>query len=117
MSEVSDTLLSLLLPDGVLDYFELTKASKDDEGLHIHLREKDIAPEGYDRRALESKGFLPESVVQDFPIRGQKAFLYFKRRRWRINSSGFMITRNWELVAKGTRITAEFSAFLKGIFG
>jgi hypothetical protein len=56
-------------------------------------------------------------VVQDFPIRGQKAFLYFKRRRWRIISWGFIITRNWELVAKGTRITAEFSAFLKGIFG
>ena len=117
MSEVSDTLLSLLLPEGILDYFELTKVDKDGEGFHFHLQEKDIAPEGYERKALESKGFLPESVVQDFPIRGQKAFLYFKRRRWRIISSGFIITRNWELVAKGTRITKEFSAFLKGIFG
>jgi hypothetical protein len=117
LSEVSDTLISLLLPEGILDYFELTQVHKDAEGLHIHLQEKDIAPEGYERKALESKGFLPESVVQDFPIRGQKAFLYFKRRRWRIISSGFIITRNWDLVAKGTRITAEFSAFLKGIFG
>ena len=71
MSEFSDTLLSLLLPEGILDYFELTNVHKDGEGFHFHLQEKDIAPEGYERKALESKGFLPESVVQDFPIRGQ----------------------------------------------
>jgi hypothetical protein len=74
LSEVFDTLISLLLPEGILDYFELTKVDKDTGGLHIYLQEKDISPEGYDRKALGSKGFLPEFVVQDFSIRGKKAF-------------------------------------------
>lgn len=31
--------------------------------------------------------------------------------------TGKVVYRNWELVAKGTRITQDFAAFLKGISG
>ena len=117
LSEVSHTLISLLLPEGILEYFELTHVEKDATGLNIYLEEKNILPEGYQKKALESKGFLPESRIQDFPIRGQKVALCVKRRRWTVLSTGAIITRDWDIVIKGTRMTTEFGFFLKGIFG
>ncbi|TCC81474.1 ISAon1 family transposase N-terminal region protein, partial [Pedobacter hiemivivus] len=72
MSQAEQTLISLLLPEGILDYFELTQVDKAEKMLNIYLEEKNIAPEGYDKKDLESKGFFPEVGIQDFPIRGQK---------------------------------------------
>lgn len=117
MNEASTTLISLLLPEGILDYFDLTNASKDAVGVNIYLEEKNIAPAGYQDQALESKGFFPEVRIQDFPIRGQKVALCVKRRRWKVLSTGTIITRDWDLVIKGTRMTTEFGLFLKGVFG
>jgi hypothetical protein len=53
--------------------------------------------------------------VQDFSIRGKNVFLHIIRRRWVEQSSKNVIIRDWQLVAKGTRITSEFAAFLKDI--
>ena len=117
MNQAADTLISLLLPEGILDYFELTKVDKDAKGLNIYLEEKNIAPDGYQKQELESKGFFPEVSIQDFPIRGQKVALCVKRRRWTVLASGTIISRDWDLVIKGTRMTTEFGLFLKGIFG
>ncbi|MGL5262175.1 MAG: ISAon1 family transposase N-terminal region protein, partial [Bacteroides sp.] len=38
-----------------------------------------------------------------------------KRRRWLNKSTGQLVQRDWSLVAKGTRLTAEFASFLKEI--
>jgi hypothetical protein len=64
-----------------------------------------------------SKGFYPQVSVQDFPIRGQKVLLLVKRRRWENQTTKDIVSRDWNLVQKGTRMTAEFAAFLKGILG
>jgi hypothetical protein len=110
-------LISLLLPEGLLDYFDLVNTANSKEGLSIYLEEKNISPIGYKAEELESKGFLPEIRVQDFPIRTRKAYLCIKRRRWEVKSNGEIISRDWKLVQTGTRMTKEFAAFLKGIFG
>ena len=117
MTTAGDTLIGLLLPEGILDYFELTKVEQDNNGLSIFLEEKNIAPDGYQRTDLESKGFFPEISIQDFPIRGKKVALRVKRRRWTVHSSGAIISRDWDLIIKGTRMTTEFGLFLKGIYG
>jgi len=44
-------------------------------------------------------------------------FLHVRRRRWLIESSGQVISRDWDTVAKGTRLTKDFAIFLKGILG
>ncbi|HSI89578.1 MAG TPA: hypothetical protein VK927_00605 [Adhaeribacter sp.] len=116
MPDAYQTLIGLLLPAGILDYFELVQVHKTDKSLSLYLEEKNIVPKEYENQALESKGFLPQISIQDFPIRGQKVTLEVKRRRWLVKSSGQTITRDWELVHKGTRMTEEFAAFLKGIF-
>lgn len=117
VNKAYETLVRLLLPQGILDFFELTNVTQTDIGLQLYLEEKNIIPSEYQDQKLESKGFLPEIMVQDFPIRGQKVNLHIKRRRWEVKDTGETITRDWKLVSKGARITTEFGDFLKGIFG
>ena len=117
MQNTYETLVSLLLPQGILEFFELTNVSQLPAGLNIYLEEKNIIPSEYKDQKLESKGFLPEISIQDFPIRGQKVNLCIKRRRWEVKETGAIITRDWDLVRKGARMTTEFGTFLKGIFG
>jgi hypothetical protein len=110
-------LVSLLLPEGILEYFDITDAGSNIEGLNIYLEERNIPPQGYKAEDIVSKGFHDQIRVEDFPIRGRKAYLYIKRRRWEVVSDGSVISRDWKLVQSGTRMTREFAAFLKGIFG
>ncbi|MHA7060311.1 ISAon1 family transposase N-terminal region protein [Aquimarina sp. M1] len=37
------------------------------------------------------------------------------RRRWLNEATNKVVTRDWQLVAKGTRITSDFATFLKEI--
>ena len=60
---------------------------------------------------------IPSITLQDFPIRGHKVFLHVKRRRWLNTTTGKVVHREWNEVAEGTRMTSEFSAFLKAVGG
>lgn len=111
------TLVSLLLPEGLLEYFDITDVTSAKEGLSIYLEEKNLAPHGYTPEQLESKGFHEQIRVEDFPVRGRKAYLYIRRRRWEVKANGHIISRDWKIVQSGTRMTREFAAFLKGVFG
>ncbi len=64
---MQDTGYDLLIPDGVLDYFIISKVEKHPDDTTIYLQEKNIIPEEYIGRRLESKGFYEDSKVQDFP--------------------------------------------------
>ena len=83
----------LLLPEGTLDYFDIV-----------------------DVKETESKGFYDPVVVQDFPLRGKKVFLNIRRRRWILKSDNSYISRNWRMVAAGTRLTQDFASFLKALY-
>ncbi len=118
MTNAYETLVRLILPEGLLDYFELIAVRSSENGqLNIYLEERNLATAGYEKSQLESKGFLPDTAIQDFPIRGHKVAICVKRRRWEVKQSGEIITRDWQLVRKGARMTTEFGTFLKGIFG
>ena len=108
-------LLKLLLPEYLVDYFDVLGFERQDEELHLFFEEKNDTPQEFDGVKLSSKGFLDEITVQDFPIRGQRALLHIKRRRWLNHQTGKTVTRNWDLIAKGTRMTSEFASFLKEI--
>lgn len=117
MHESFKALLPLIIPEGVSDYFELTDHMKDAQGIHFYLEELNSIPAEYQSDKLLSKGFFDEVILQDFPIRGQEVYLHVKRRRWLNHNTGKVVYRNWDLVAKGTRITTDFAAFLKAISG
>ena len=111
-----EELVKYVLPEEVVDYFELLNIQTEEEVLHLYLDEKDIIPKEYAHLELSSNGFYQESVIQDFPIRDKKVLLHVRRRRW-VAASGNSYSRNWDLVASGTRYSKEFASLIKGMFG
>ena len=55
--------------------------------------------------------------IEDFPIRDMLVKLKVRRRRWEVTleDKKKKVSRNWELLAQGTRMSAEYAAFLKEI--
>ncbi len=108
-------LIKLVLPQFIVDHFDLIKSKKEKETLHLYFEERNTPPKEQSSRVLISKGFHKEITVQDFPLRGSTVYLHVKRRRWTDKESGEIVQRDWNLVAQGTRMTTEFAAFLKQI--
>ena len=108
-------LIKLVLPQFLVDHFDLVNSNKEKEVLHLHFEERNLAPQEYSSRILISKGYHKEVTIQDFPLRGNTVFLHVKRRRWLDKNTQEVVQRDWNLVAQGTRMTTEFAAFLKEI--
>ena len=108
-------LLKLVLPGLLVDFFDLVKVDKQAETLHLYFEEFNKPPAEHANRELISKGFHDEITIQDFPLRGKHVFLHVKRRRWTDKNTNKIIQRDWNIVAKGTRMTDEFASFLKQI--
>ena len=108
-------LLKFMLPDFLVEHFEVVSTTNTEEVLHLYFEEKTAPPQEFNTLELVSKGFLDEITIQDFPLRGKFVYLHIKRRRWTNKTTGEIIKRDWTLVAKGTRMTQEFAAFLKEI--
>ena len=87
-SEETHSLLNLVLPKGILDYFTVSNIEQTEENVNIYLSEKNIVPQEYIKDKLVSKGFFDEIRIQDFPLRGKDVFLLIKRRRWFNESTG-----------------------------
>jgi hypothetical protein len=79
---LDNSLLSLILPEDLTDYFELDKFELSEGSYHIYLLEKNIHPEGYSGEKLISKGFFDEINIRDFPLWGKPCYLKVKRRKW-----------------------------------
>jgi hypothetical protein len=117
---LEEALLTSFLPEFLLDHFEIVEfkqlgnISERNMEFEIHLDEKNQIHKDVSSLDYESKGFLPSSRVQDFPIRGKSVYLVFRRRRWRHKSTKTDISNDFSFVAKGSKITEEISDFLKG---
>lgn len=121
---LSQELLALFLPEGILDYFEIVSYEKDTSGKKIYkqqltlsLQEKDIIPEEYKGYQYKACGFMEARYLDDYPIRNMLVKLKVKRRRWEVIIDGQKkkVSRDWEVIAQGTRMSEEYAAFLKGI--
>lgn len=108
-------LLKLVLPELLVEHFELVDSKLEGEVLHLFFEEMNKPPVEHNSKTLISKGFHDQITIQDFPLRGKNVFLHIKRRRWTDKSTNKIVQRNWDLVAKGSRITEEFANFLKEI--
>ena len=113
--DLESSFLELFLPEGILTYFDVTSVCKAADNYTIYLAEKNLFPAEFSGHRLVSKGFVDEITVSDFPIRGKACYLKVKRRRWLNENMDKIVSRDWGLVAKGTRMTQEFAAFLKGM--
>ena len=114
------SIIESVLPDFILDYFiivdfkELGNVLTKKMEFEVHLDEKNAIHKEVNPEEFESKGFLPSSRVQDFPIRGKSVYLVIRRRRWRNKQTKSEIHNDISFVAKGVKLTEEISDFLKG---
>lgn len=118
-------LLSLLLPAGILDYFDVVgfdkKAIKHvlyENRLTIYLEEKKQIPSKYKDCKYKASGFMEPRIIEDYPVRDNLLSLSLKRRRWDVlqDEKWIKVSREWdEFIAQGTRVSKEFAAFLKEI--
>ncbi len=74
-------LLKLLLPEYLIAHFDIVKFEEIDTLLHIYFEEKCTVLKEFSSFQLQSKGFLPEITVDDFPLRRKAVKLHIKRRR------------------------------------
>lgn len=110
-------ILDLILPKEILEYFAVTNITTQGKEVHLYLDERNEAPDQLKGEKLISKGFHPEAVIQDFPLRNRALYLHVRRRKWEVESSKRIVSRTWNLSAEGTRYSNEFAAFLKGLLG
>jgi hypothetical protein len=111
------SLLNLILPAEILEYFTIVNIEIRPQEVHLFLDEKNSAPQEFKHEKLISKGFYPESVIQDFPLRDKPLNLYVRRRKWVVESTGKVVSKTWKLTADGTRYSKEFASFLKELLG
>ena len=121
-----EMLVRFMLPNGILDYFEITKieeevtAEKDETGtviriLHIYLDERDLRDVTW--HDLQPNGFTEPRLFNDFPHREHKVLLHVRRRRWLDKEGHNVILESLPLVAEGTCYSVEFAEFLKKMVG
>ena len=111
-------LASVVLPSEILNYFSIVGVDQMSTEIHISLDENMNMNLNKDVH-FESKGFMKAVNITDFPIRDHKVILKIRRRRWIDIRTGksFSIPIDLEMVAKGTRYSKEFGAFLKETYG
>lgn len=111
------SILELILPREIQEYFTVVKLTNHPKEVHLFLDERNEVPDEYKGEKLVSKGFHPEAVIQDFPLRNKALYLHVRRRKWEVESSKKIVSKTWNLSAEGTRYSNEFAAFLKGLLG
>ncbi len=111
---IEKSILEAILPKGSLDWFDIKEFNQDEDNLSIILEEKNIPPvkdEDKDKKII-SKGFH-DITITDFPIRGRRTLLTFRRRYWQIEGEKRLIKRDIKFSFPGTKLEKEFAIFLK----
>ena len=108
-------LLKLILPEFLINHFDLVNHTKNGEVMHLYFEERNATPKEESECTLIAHGFHKQITIQDFPLRGNTVYLHVKRRRWLDKSTKQIVQRDWTLVAQGTQMTTEFADFLKEI--
>ena len=123
---IYESLASIILPEGILDLFEVVDVVEEHTGtfaetgleiriIHIYLDERDLRKKVW--HDLRPNGFTEPRKIDDFPIRDQKVILHVRRRRWLDANGTSVVLPHENLVAEGTSYSKEFAVALKKIFG
>jgi hypothetical protein len=81
-------ILQLLLPEIIVEYFELTTYEKWKKYFLFTKRRLIRFPTEYRQSKLSYTGFFEPITVQDFPIRANQIYLDIIRGRWLTEDTG-----------------------------
>ena len=110
-----ETLLSAILPEVLIENFDVDHFEKSETRFDIWLDEKkeQLKEDKYNRDII-SYGFSEYHTIQDYPIRGRATYLHVRKRKWLDKSTGELFSYSLDISEfDGTRLNAEFVAFLK----
>ena len=114
MKNIEKSILEIILPKDIFEWFDIKEGKVDGDNVRILLEEKNIPPftEKDNNKKIVARGFK-EITITDFPIRGRRTLLTFKRRYWKVEGQKELLKRNIQLQFSGTQLEAEFANFLK----
>jgi len=125
MAKISDTpeeigshALSILIPEEILQSFELRKVIENESELLFDLEEKETCiPADLKGKEVVLNGYLNPATLQSFPLKGKQCYIHLRRRRWKLKSGSDAESKSYhneyEYTASGTMATKAFGAFLK----
>jgi hypothetical protein len=123
MAKISDTpqgleahILRLLIPEEILECFELNQIIENDDELLFDLIEKETCvPKDIQNQSSVLNGYMNTTTLQSFPQKGKRSYIHLRRRRWKLKGStdnkGYF--NEYEFTSPGTMATKLFGAFLK----
>lgn len=104
-------VLELIFPKDVFKWFDLKDGAIDGEDIKIILEEKDNPPVTENQKIIARK--FHDITITDFPIRGRRTLLTFRRRYWKVEGQKEYLKNDIPLCFPGTQLEQEFAAFLK----
>ena len=125
MNKDEINMLSLLFPEGILEWFEATKIeekvndrAKTDlekrmypKEFHVYLDER--LSEEATERGLRLNGYTEAVTVRDYPVRNRKLMLHVRRRRYQDREGRNVLLNKYKAAANETRLTVEYGIFLE----
>jgi hypothetical protein len=109
-------ILQLLIPEEIIERFDLNRIIENDTELLFDLTEKEIyIPKELAGKEAVLNGYMKSSTLQSYPQKGKHCYINLRRRRWKeMGSTDNKPYHNeYEFTAKGTMATKSFGAFLK----
>lgn len=114
MATLEQQALGLFLPKGIFEWFDIIQSDSDDDNIQLTLQEKNTPPltEAHAGKKVEPKGFT-NITITDFPARGKRVLITFKRRYWHVEGQDEYLKRDIKLNFPGTCLEQDFAVFLK----
>jgi len=116
--QLTKEVFELIFPQDVFEWFDLKSGKSDGTTTRITFAEKDIpplTPETQDKKIIARK--FHNITINDFPLRGKKVLLTFRRRYWKIEGKKEYLKRDIRLTFPGTQLEKKFAVFLKAHSG
>ena len=104
------------LPKGLKEVFKIVKVERQATAFHVWMDEIRMkADEDRHNKSIVGKGYAEYCTIQDMPIRGLPTYLHMRKCKWLDKDTGEIFSYDIDYYdEEGTRLSAEFVAFLKG---
>lgn len=109
---IEQSILQLIFPADIFKWFDVVSGVKDDKIVSVIFEEKNNPPIADSNEKVISKGFT-DITINDFPLRGRKTLLTFRRRYWSVEGQKKLLKRDIKISFPGTQLEKEFADFLK----
>ncbi len=111
--QIKEEHLKIFFPQDTFKWFKLNSIKDDEENVYIILEEKNNPPiKGKLKNKVKFKKFT-NITITDFPLRGKRTLLTFRRRYWKVEGQTEYLKRDINLNFSGTKLNEEFANFLK----